>query len=106
MATVQSLGDDTRADHALDVVHCVGGLRAWPMDKCTNKDVGRSERETQTFVNGHRREDKARPDKTTLWWFMCVDNETFTTDGQSLLFLCKFGKGADVRVCKYAKQNI
>ena len=33
-------------DHALDVLHCVGGLRAWPIDKCSNKDVGRSERET------------------------------------------------------------
>ena len=35
------------------------------------------------------------------------DNETFATNGQSLhVFICMFGEGADVRVCKHAKQNI
>ena len=35
------------------------------------------------------------------------DNETFPTNGQSLhVFICMFGEGADVRVCKHAKQNI
>ena len=33
------------------------------------------------LVNVNRREDKARPDKTALWKFMCVDNETWTVHG-------------------------
>ena len=49
-------GDDTcggrtakvgvRARTTLCVVHCVGVLRAWPTDKCSNEDVGENERET------------------------------------------------------------
>ena len=32
----------------LIVVLCGGGLRAWPIDRCSDMDVGRSERETPT----------------------------------------------------------
>ena len=30
------------------VVHCVGGLRAWPIDMCSNKHAGRIQSETPT----------------------------------------------------------
>ena len=30
------------------VVQCVGGLRAWPIDICSNEDAGRSQSETPT----------------------------------------------------------
>ena len=49
------------------VVQCVGGLRAWPIDGCWNKDVGRSERKTPTpcvRTNAATRQDKTRQDKT------------------------------------------
>ena len=35
-------------DCTQSVVHCVGGWKTWPIDMCSNKDVGRSERETPT----------------------------------------------------------
>ena len=35
-------------DYTLSVVHLVGGWEAWPIDRCSNKDVGRRERETPT----------------------------------------------------------
>ena len=35
-------------DHTMCVVNRVGGLRAWPTDKCSNKDAGENERETPT----------------------------------------------------------
>ena len=50
-------------DSTLSVVLCVGGLQAWPINGCSNKDAGKS--------------DKSRLDKTTLSKFTCVDNETF-----------------------------
>ena len=60
--TAQSLDDDTRAvvarpnwhertDCTQSVVLCVGGLRARPIDTCSNKDVGKRERETPTLSN-------------------------------------------------------
>ena len=49
------------------VVQCVGGLRAWPINMCSNKDAGKSQSETRPLVSVNRREDKSR----------CVDNETF-----------------------------
>ena len=33
-------------DHTHSVVQCVGGLRAWPIDWCSGKDVGKHERKT------------------------------------------------------------
>ena len=41
------------------VVHCVGGLRVWPIDRCSNKDVGRSERKTPTLCVRSRRSYRA-----------------------------------------------
>ena len=51
-------GDDMRRLHGqsghestdctLSVVHCVGGWKNWPMNMCSNKDAGRSQRETPT----------------------------------------------------------
>ena len=35
-------------DYTLSVVPLVGGWEAWPIDRCSNKDVGRRERETPT----------------------------------------------------------
>ena len=35
-------------DDTLSVVPLVGGWEAWPIDRCSNKDVGRRERETLT----------------------------------------------------------
>ena len=35
-------------DCTQSVVHCVGGWKTWPIDKCSNKDAGRSQRETPT----------------------------------------------------------
>ena len=31
-------------------VNRVGGLRAWPTDKCSNKDAGENERKTPTHL--------------------------------------------------------
>ena len=31
------------------MIFCVGGLGAWPIDRCSNKDVGISECETPTL---------------------------------------------------------
>ena len=58
MRTVQSFGDDTHAvtmvldgalEHGLRSVAwslCVGGLKAWLTDGCSNKEAGKVERET------------------------------------------------------------
>ena len=52
------------------VVQCVGGLRAWPIDSCSNKDVGRSERKTPTpcvrtnRLNAATRQDRTGQDRT------------------------------------------
>ena len=35
-------------DYARSVVQSVGGLRAWPIETCSNKDVGKSEKKTPT----------------------------------------------------------
>ena len=35
-------------DCSLSVVLCVGGWTAWPIDKCSNKEAGRSECKTPT----------------------------------------------------------
>ena len=51
METTQSPGDDAHAvgtrpkvgtstDHTLSVIQCVCGLRAWPIDMCSDKDAG------------------------------------------------------------------
>ena len=57
----------TRARETHRVVPNVGGLRAWPIDTCSNKDAGRSERKTPTpcvrtnRLNAATRQDKTRP---------------------------------------------
>ena len=60
METAQCPGDDTHAvvagtkwarEHGIHA-KCgpiVGGLRAWPIDMCSNKDAGRSQSETPTL---------------------------------------------------------
>ena len=70
-------GDDTHAAVAQpkwasghgpqSVVNGVGGLRAWPTDKCSNKDAGENERKTPTPLSmstGKERERRKR--KRTL----------------------------------------
>ena len=65
--TAQSLGDDTHAvgtrpkwarEHGLHT-SCgpffVGGLQAWPIDLCSNKDAGKRERETPTLCGKSNR---------------------------------------------------
>ena len=71
METAQSLGDTlavvTRArEHGLPrgAVLCVVGLAAWPIDRCSKKDAGRSECATRSLVNHqaqrHRQTDRPR----------------------------------------------
>ena len=70
METAQSLGNDTHAmmkrprwvsehgRHKKCGSPCpVGGLRAWPVDKCSNKDVGESERGARHLVKTDRHTD-------------------------------------------------
>ena len=57
-------GHESTDSTTFSVVPCVGGLRAWPIDKCSDKDAGRSERETPTPCEptGPRtRHDKTKP---------------------------------------------
>ena len=43
------------------VVPCVGGLRAWPIDRCSDKDVGESERKTPIpCVETNRQKSEAK----------------------------------------------
>ena len=51
-------------DYALRVVLCVGGLRAWPIDRCSNKDAGKRERETLTLCATVRHKDR-KGERTT-----------------------------------------
>ena len=49
--TAQSRGDDARpggSDHTQSVIDFVGSLRAWLIDRCSNKDAGKREHETPT----------------------------------------------------------
>ena len=42
-------GGDTHAVTTHEVwSQCVGGLRAWPIETCSNKDAGKSEKKTPT----------------------------------------------------------
>ena len=49
-------------DHTLCVVHCVGGLRAWLTDKCSNENVGENERKTPPLCESEqaKREKKEK----------------------------------------------
>ena len=61
-------GHESTDSTTFSVVPCVGGLRAWPIDKCSDKDAGRSERETPTLCEptGPRtRHDKTKQNKPT-----------------------------------------
>ena len=42
------------------------GCKAWPIDRCTSTDVGRSELKNPTLCKTNRREDNTRPEKLTL----------------------------------------
>ena len=37
------------ADYALSVDFSVGGLRAWPIDRCSNKEAGKRQRKTASL---------------------------------------------------------
>ena len=75
METAQSLGDDTHAvairpNMAMRartaqccVVPPVGGLQAWPIDRCSNKDAGQRERETPTPCATFRQRERGRERK-------------------------------------------
>ena len=73
--TAQSLGDDTHAvgtrtkwarEHGLQhfvwSIFFVGGLQAWPIDLCSNKDAGKREHETPTL---HGKRNRRNPKETT-----------------------------------------
>ena len=53
------------------VVQCVGGLRAWPIDMCSNKDAGRSQSETPTPCECEQARRQSRSDRATLSKFTC-----------------------------------
>ena len=51
------------SEHTRGVVPYVGGLRAWPIDKCSDKDSGKHERKTPipcVETNGHKAEAKTK----------------------------------------------
>ena len=54
MRWVHGQGGHKSTGYTQSVVHCVGGLRAWPIDSCSNKDAGRSECETPTPCAGEQ----------------------------------------------------
>ena len=71
-------GDDThavvtrpkwawRARTTQGAVPCAGGLRAWPIDRCSSKDTGKGERKTPTLAyKGNRQKERiARRRETT-----------------------------------------
>ena len=41
-------GGHESTDYTRSVVQCVGGLRAWPIETCSNKDAGKGESRTPT----------------------------------------------------------
>ena len=45
-------------DHTQGAVLHIDGLRAWPIDRCSNKDAGRSESQTPTFCEQTTGQDK------------------------------------------------
>ena len=55
---------DMRARDTHRVVPNIGGLRAWPMDTCSNRDAGKSEIKTTTPCECEqaRRQINIRPD--------------------------------------------
>ena len=57
--------------HTRSVVQCVGGLRAWPIDVCSNKDAGRSQSETPTPCECEQARRQSRSDRATLSKFTC-----------------------------------
>ena len=59
------------------VVHCVGGLRAWPIDKCPNKDAGRRQSETPTPCACEKVQRQIEVQTRLCCRSSRVDNETF-----------------------------
>ena len=59
-------GDDTHVVVTrLKVVLCVGRLAAWPIDRCSNMDAGRSESETRPLCEPSRtKTDRKRKRQT------------------------------------------
>ena len=53
-------------DNTQSVVQCVGGLRAWPIDRCSDKDAGKHERQTPIpCVETNRQKAEAKTKTTT-----------------------------------------
>ena len=53
-------------EYAQNVALCVGGLRAWPIERCSSKDGGRSERERETPTSCKRTGAKTKLDQPRL----------------------------------------
>ena len=49
MRWLRGQGGHESTGYTRSVVQCVGGLRAWPIDMYSNKDVGENELNTPTF---------------------------------------------------------
>ena len=61
--TAQSQGDESHGqrgrestDHTQGAAPRAEWMRAWPVDRCSLKDAGRSERKTPTLVNVNRQQ--------------------------------------------------
>ena len=53
-------------DNTQSVVQCVGGLRAWPIDRCSDKDAGKHESKTPIpCVKTNRQKAEAKTKTTT-----------------------------------------
>ena len=70
--------------HTQSVVHCVGGWKTWPIDMCSNKDAGRSERETRTpcVKQAANRSKDMDKDRTTHYNKCITDRTRHDTTGQ------------------------
>ena len=84
--TSQSLGDDTcggctaKVDTRARITHEVWssasvGCEPGPSTCVHTSTRAEAKARPRSLVNVNRPEDKAGPDKTTLWKFTCVDNE-------------------------------
>ena len=52
------------------VVLCVGGLRAWPIDKCSNKDAGKREPKTLTPCGTDRQRDRQTETHVNVYYMI------------------------------------
>ena len=53
----------TSTDHTHSVIQCVCGLRAWPIDMCSDKDAGQREHKTPSNVQAKRKERREKERK-------------------------------------------